>query len=48
MGYISTDYAVEGNLLEVEVRDNRFKAEVVKMPFYDVDKYGARRKIIQT
>jgi len=45
MGYVSTDYMLEGNLLEVEVRDKLFKAEVVKMPFYDMDKYGWRRKI---
>lgn len=48
MGYVPLNYAVEGSLLEVEVRDKRFKAEVVKMPFYDVDKYGARRKTIQS
>lgn len=44
MGYVSVDYAVEGSILEVEVRNSRFRAEVVKMPFYDVEKYGARRK----
>ncbi|MDQ1279438.1 MAG: putative aminomethyltransferase [Thermoproteota archaeon] len=47
MGYVSVDYAVEGSILEVEVRNSRFKTEVVKMPFYEVEKYGARRKTSQ-
>lgn len=44
MGYVPVNSSLENSILEVEIRDNLFKAEVVKMPFYDADKYGWRRK----
>lgn len=32
--YVLTDYAKRGSVLEVEIRDKRHAAEVVRMPFY--------------
>jgi aminomethyltransferase len=44
MGYVSTRHAREGNVVGIEIRGRRFNAEIVKMPFYDPDRYGWRRK----
>lgn len=44
MGYVPPQYAEEGSVLEINIRGKALKAEVVKWPFYDPDKYGWRRK----
>jgi aminomethyltransferase len=44
MGYISARHAQEGKVVEIEIRGRRYEAEIVKMPFYDPDRYGWRRK----
>ncbi|MEM2212724.1 MAG: glycine cleavage system aminomethyltransferase GcvT [Candidatus Nezhaarchaeales archaeon] len=44
MGYVLPSYAEEGSMLEVNVRGRTLKAEVVKWPFYDTERYGWRRK----
>lgn len=44
MGYVPPSLGGEGTSLSVEVREKPLKAVVVKMPFYDVDKYGWTRK----
>jgi aminomethyltransferase len=44
MGYVRPEDADEGEILEVKIRQRLCKAEVVKMPFYDTEKYGWNRK----
>lgn len=44
MGYVPPSLSEEGTSLNVDVRGRHLKAVVVKMPFYDVDKYGWTRK----
>jgi len=44
MGYVPPSLSEEGHSLNVEVRGKPLKATVVKMPFYDADKYGWTRK----
>lgn len=44
MGYVSARHAQEGNVVGIEIRGRRYDAEIVKMPFYDPDRYGWRRK----
>jgi aminomethyltransferase len=34
MGYIQTDFAIEGQEIFIKIRDNKVKAKVVKFPFY--------------
>jgi aminomethyltransferase len=44
MGYVNTEIAREGNVVEIHVRDRLEEAKVVKPPFYDTSKYGYSRK----
>jgi aminomethyltransferase len=44
MGYVERDAAVDGAKLDIQVRDRREKAKVVKPPFYDPTRYGYLRK----
>jgi aminomethyltransferase len=44
MGYAERQDAVEGAELDIQVRDRREKAKVVKPPFYDQAKYGYLRR----
>ena len=44
MGYIPPTYFKEGEFLAVKIKDKLFQAEIVKWPFYDVEKYGWMRK----
>lgn len=44
MAYVSKEYAVDGEIVMVRIRDKIVKAEIVRFPFYDVKKYGFRRE----
>lgn len=44
MGYVPREYAAEGQTLGVMVRGKRLDSVVVKLPFYETDKYGWQRK----
>ncbi|MFP3984477.1 MAG: glycine cleavage system aminomethyltransferase GcvT [Candidatus Bathyarchaeia archaeon] len=44
MGYVKSGHAVEGESVKVKIRDKEAKAEIVKFPFYDSNKYGYARK----
>ncbi|MEM2419398.1 MAG: glycine cleavage system aminomethyltransferase GcvT [Candidatus Bathyarchaeia archaeon] len=44
MAYIQTQYAQEGNTVNVEIRNKEAKAKIVPFPFYDQEKYGYKRK----
>lgn len=45
MAYLPTPHAQEGNIVNVKIRDKLSKAEVASFPFYDIDKYGYKRKM---
>jgi aminomethyltransferase len=44
MGYVPREHANEGQTLSIAVRGKRLDATVVKLPFYDTEKYGWQRK----
>ncbi len=44
MGYITPKYFKEGDYLTVKIKDKLYLAEIVKWPFYDMEKYGWMRK----
>jgi aminomethyltransferase len=44
MAYVSTAQAIEGNKVEVKIRDRLAEAQIVKFPFYDPTKYGYGRQ----
>ncbi|MEM3090192.1 MAG: glycine cleavage system aminomethyltransferase GcvT [Candidatus Bathyarchaeia archaeon] len=44
MAYIQTQYAQEGNIVNIEIRGKMAKAKIVPFPFYDTEKYGYKRK----
>lgn len=44
MGYIDAGDARENTLVEIQVRDRRETAKIVKTPFYDTAKYGYSRR----
>jgi len=44
MAYVSTEHAVEGEIVKVKIRDKLIKGEIVKFPFYDITQYGFRRE----
>jgi len=46
MAYIQTQYAQDGNIVNVEIRGKSVKAKIVPFPFYDVEKYGHKRKTL--
>jgi aminomethyltransferase len=48
MGYIETPYAQEGRAVGVRIRDKTAKSKIVGLPFYDTEKYGFKRKAINT
>lgn len=46
MGYVTTEFAKEGNVVKVQIRDRQEEGKIVKTPFYDTSKYGyARSKL---
>ncbi|MEM0007448.1 MAG: glycine cleavage system aminomethyltransferase GcvT [Candidatus Bathyarchaeia archaeon] len=44
MAYIQTQYAQEGNVVNIEIRGKMAKAKIVPFPFFDAEKYGYKRK----
>ncbi|MEM2946841.1 MAG: glycine cleavage system aminomethyltransferase GcvT [Candidatus Bathyarchaeia archaeon] len=44
IAYIQTQYAQEGNIVNIEIRGKMAKAKIVPFPFYDTEKYGYKRK----
>jgi len=44
MGYVNTEIAREGNVVEIHVRDRLEEAKIVRPPFYDTSRYGYSRK----
>ena len=48
MGYVETPYAQEGRAVGVRIRDKTAKSKIVGLPFYDTEKYGFKRKAINT
>jgi aminomethyltransferase len=44
MAYVFKEYAIDGEVVMVKIRDKLVKAEIVRFPFYDVRKYGFRRE----
>ncbi|MBX5320792.1 glycine cleavage system aminomethyltransferase GcvT [Candidatus Bathyarchaeota archaeon A05DMB-3] len=44
MAYVQIAQAVEGNIVNVEIRGKMVKAKIVPFPFYETEKYGYKRK----
>ena len=44
MGYVEASAAKEGNEISVKVRNRMAKGKIVSFPFYDIEKYGSKRK----
>ena len=44
MGYVPPEYATEGQTLEIMIRGKRLNSVIVRLPFYQTDKYGWQRK----
>jgi aminomethyltransferase len=44
MAYVTPQYANQGDLVMVQIRDRLEGARLVKTPFYDTTKYGYSRK----
>lgn len=44
MAYVQTPQSKEGNLVSIKIRKKRVKGRIVRLPFYDVEKYGYKRK----
>ena len=44
MGYIPPKHTTMGTQVEIKIRGSFLSAEIVKMPFYDITKYGWQRK----
>jgi aminomethyltransferase len=46
MGYVETSHALEGALVNVNIRSKMSKAKIAAFPLYDPEKYGYKRKTI--
>ena len=46
MGYVQTSQALEGALVNVNIRSKMSKAKIAAFPLYDPEKYGYKRKTI--
>jgi len=44
MGYVQTVHALDGEPVNVRIRNKTAKARLKSFPLYDVDKYGSKRK----
>ena len=44
MAYVRLEYAVEGETVNVKIRNKHAKAEIAKFPLYDPNQYGYARK----
>lgn len=45
MGYVEKSTAIDGFIVEVQIRSRAEKAKIVKPPFYDLNRYGYARRI---
>ena len=45
MGYLPPKFSEVGTQVMIQIREKASKAQVVSMPFFDPEKYGARRKL---
>lgn len=48
MGYVQTPQAQEGTLISVNIRGKNAGGKIAAFPLYDAEKYGFRRKAVQT
>ena len=48
MGYVQTQYAQDGNIVNVKMRGKMAKGKIAGFPLYDAEKYGYKRKIVAT
>jgi aminomethyltransferase len=46
MGYVQTLQSQEGNAVKVKIRDKMANGQIVAFPFYNVEEYGYKRKVI--
>lgn len=46
MGYVQTLQSQEGNTVKVKIRDKMANGQIVAFPFYNVEEYGYKRKVI--
>jgi len=46
MAYIQKEYANEGNVVTMYIRNKEYKAIIKNFPLYDPDKFGYKRKVI--
>lgn len=44
MGYVKTEHAKKDTEITIKIRQRNAKAKIVKLPLYDAEKYGYRRK----
>jgi aminomethyltransferase len=44
MAYVQTPQSKEGNLVSIKIRKKPVKGRIVRLPFYDVEKYGYKRE----
>jgi len=44
MAYVQTSQAQEGNIINAKIRDRLTRGKIVSFPFYDIEKYGYKRK----
>ena len=44
MAYVQTEHAIQGETVNVKIRNKQAKAEIVKSPFYDLNRYGYARE----
>ncbi len=44
MAYVKTEHATEGGTVNIKIRSKQTKAQIVRFPFYDPQKYGSTRK----
>jgi aminomethyltransferase len=44
MAYVQTEHSKEETEVTIEIRQRKTKAKIVRFPFYDIEKYGYRRK----
>ena len=45
MGYLPPKCSKVGTQVIIKIREKASKAQIASMPFYDTEKYGARRKL---
>jgi aminomethyltransferase len=46
MAYVQAPQALEGNVVNVKIREKTVKGKVVAFPFYDSERFGYKRKVM--